>query len=88
VRAVRYENTNPTEAQGKFLQMYEIETDDLAQTLAQFSENVDSKTAQGRMSDLVIAGALPADNAAHARQTVATLTAGAAARSRLTGSSL
>jgi hypothetical protein len=35
--------------------MYEIETDDLAQTLAQFSENVDSKTAQGRMSDLVIA---------------------------------
>lgn len=55
VRAARYENTNPGEGQGKFLAMYEIETDDLGQTMAQFSEIVNGKAAQGRMSDLVMA---------------------------------
>ncbi len=55
VRAARYENTNSAEGQGKFLAMYEIETDDLAETMAVFAENVNSKAAQGRMSDLVIA---------------------------------
>ena len=55
VRATRYENTNPAEGQGKFLSMYEIETDDLAQTMAMFTEKVDNKAAQGRMSDLVVA---------------------------------
>ena len=55
VRAARYENASPSEGQGKFLAMYEIETDDLGQTMAQFGEIVDGKAAQGRMSDLVIA---------------------------------
>ncbi len=55
VRAVRYENTNPAEGQGRFLAMYEIETDDLARTLAEFDEIVNKRAKQGRMSDLVIA---------------------------------
>ncbi|MCJ7522038.1 MAG: hypothetical protein MUP21_07470 [Dehalococcoidia bacterium] len=55
IRASRYENTNPSEGQGKFIAIYEIETDDLAQTMAIFTENVNNKAAQGRMSDVVIA---------------------------------
>jgi hypothetical protein len=35
--------------------MYEIESADIAQTLAVFTENVNKKAEQGRMSDLVIA---------------------------------
>ena len=55
VRASRYENTNPAEGQGKFVAMYEIETNDLEQTMALFTENLNNKTAQGRMSDVMIA---------------------------------
>ena len=55
VRAARYENTSPPEGQGKFMAMYEIETDDLGKTLAKFDEVVNTKAKQGRMSDLVIA---------------------------------
>ncbi len=55
VRAARYENSNPAEGQGKFLAIYEIETGDLGQTMAAFSENVNRKSEQGRMSDLVVA---------------------------------
>lgn len=55
IRAYRYENNEPQEGKGKFLAMYEIESDDIMQTLAIFSEHVNSKAAQGRMSDLVIA---------------------------------
>ncbi len=53
VRAVRYENTNPAEGQGKFIALYEIETDDLASTLAKFDEIVNARAKEGRMSDLV-----------------------------------
>jgi hypothetical protein len=35
--------------------MYEIETDDLARTLAEFDKIVNARAKQGRMSDLVIA---------------------------------
>ena len=55
VWACRYENTGPSEGQGKFVAMYEIETDDFAGTMAEFTEKVNSKAAEGRMSDLVIA---------------------------------
>jgi len=55
VSAVRYENTSPAEGQGRFLAMYEIETDDLARTLAEFDQIVNARAKQGRMSDLVIA---------------------------------
>jgi hypothetical protein len=55
VRAIRYENTNPAEGQGKYVAMYEIETDDLARTLAEFDEIVNARAKQGRMSELVVA---------------------------------
>ena len=55
VRATRYENTNPGEGQGKFLTMYEIETDDIGQTMAKFTEQVNRKAEEGRMSDLAAA---------------------------------
>ena len=55
IRASRYENSAPEEGKGKFLAVYEIETEDIEQTLAIFSENVNNKAAQGRMSDVVIA---------------------------------
>jgi hypothetical protein len=35
--------------------MYEIETNDLEQTMALFTDNLNNKTAQGRMSDVMIA---------------------------------
>ena len=55
VRAARYENTNPAEGQGKFLAMYEIETNDLSKTLQAFDEIVNARAKQGRMSNLVMA---------------------------------
>jgi hypothetical protein len=55
VRAVRYENTNPQDGEGKFVAAYEIETDDLETTLAKFTEIVDSMAKEGRLSDLLIA---------------------------------
>jgi hypothetical protein len=55
MRAVFCENTNPSEGQGKFLAMYEIETDDLAGTLAKFDEIVNKRAKQGRMSELGVA---------------------------------
>jgi hypothetical protein len=55
MHAAFYENTNPSEGQGKFLATYEIETDDLAQTLAKFDEIVNARAEQGRMSELGVA---------------------------------
>ncbi len=64
VRAVRYENTNPAEGQGKFIAMYEIETDDLASTLAQFD-----KIVNGRANERPCSGcgrrALPSGKRTH-----------------------
>lgn len=53
IRATRYENSSPTEGRGKFLALYEVETEDMEQTLAAFGENVTKKWQQGRMSELV-----------------------------------
>ncbi len=55
VRAVRYENTNPGAGQGKYIALYEIETDDLSSTLVKFDEIVNARAKEGRMSDLVAA---------------------------------
>ncbi len=55
VRAARYENSAPDESNGKYLAVYEIETDDFGQTMLEFATNVDNKTKQGRMSDMVMA---------------------------------
>ena len=54
VRASRYENSNPAEGQGKFLAMYEIETENLDQTMAAFGERVNKIIEQGRMSELAV----------------------------------
>jgi len=54
VRASRYENSNPSEGQGKFLAMYEIETENLDQTMAAFGERVNDIIEQGRMSELAV----------------------------------
>lgn len=54
MRATRYENSEPAEGRGKFLALYEIETDDIEQTIATFGEIVTKKWQQGRMSELVV----------------------------------
>jgi hypothetical protein len=55
VRATRYENNDPAEGRGKFLALYEIETEDIDRTIAAFSDIVTRKWEQGRMSELVVA---------------------------------
>lgn len=52
-RAARYESGNPVEGQGKFLALYEIETEDALQVLAELSEGMTRWTEQGRISELV-----------------------------------
>ncbi len=54
VRATRYENTNPTEGQAKFLALYEIETDNLDSFMKANSENMAKKGAAGRISSLLV----------------------------------
>jgi hypothetical protein len=54
VGASRYENSNPAEGQGKFLAMYEIETENLEQTMAAVGEKVNKVIEQGRMSELAV----------------------------------
>jgi len=53
VRATRYENREPAEGQGKFLAVYEAETDDIAQTMAVHQANIAKKREQGRVTELV-----------------------------------
>ncbi len=53
LRATRYENTRPSEGRGKFLALYEIETDDIGQTMVALQENISAKAKQGRMTELV-----------------------------------
>ena len=52
-RATRYEKREPAEGEGKFLALYEVETEDMEQTMARHQENVAKKREQGRMTDLV-----------------------------------
>lgn len=54
VRASRYENTNPAEGQGKFVAMYEVETENLDQTMAAIGQRVNDIIEQGRMSELAV----------------------------------
>lgn len=53
LRATRYENNSPAEGRGKFLALYEIETDDIGQTMVALQENISAKAKQGRMTELV-----------------------------------
>jgi hypothetical protein len=52
-RATRYESGNPAEGRGKFVALYEIETDDALQVLAELSEGMIRWTEQGRISELI-----------------------------------
>jgi hypothetical protein len=52
VRAAHYEIRNPADGQGKFLTLYDIETEDIDQTMVAMRENVAQKKKQGRMSEL------------------------------------
>ena len=53
IRATRYENTDTPEGRGKFLATYEIETDDIKQTMKAMGENLGKKRAEGRMIGLI-----------------------------------
>lgn len=55
LRATRYENSEPPEGKGKFLALYEIETEDIEQTIASMGEIVTRKWEEGRMSELLVA---------------------------------
>jgi hypothetical protein len=52
VRASRYENANYSEGQPKFMAVYEMETEDINQTMAAFGERLNKVVEQGRMSEL------------------------------------
>jgi len=54
IRAIRYENTNPSEGQAKFLAAYEIETDDIDGFLKANADNIARKRAEGRFSELLV----------------------------------
>jgi hypothetical protein len=54
MRATRYENTGPSQGQGKFITLYEIETEDIEKTMAAEWENRIKKEQQGRVSKLTV----------------------------------
>lgn len=54
LRATRYKNDSPAEGRGKFLALYEIEAEDIDQTMASFGDNVSRKWEQGRISELIV----------------------------------
>ncbi|MFC1900463.1 hypothetical protein ACFLYN_02605 [Chloroflexota bacterium] len=51
--AVRYENPNPAEGEAKYLALYQIETDDIDETMKQSGENLGKKREAGRISPLL-----------------------------------
>lgn len=51
--ATRYKNSLAAEGRGKYLALYEIETNDINQTMAAFGEHVMRLHEQGRTSELV-----------------------------------
>ncbi len=53
MRASRYEDSNAAEGRGRFLALYEIETEDVLKIMAGLGEGISRWAEQGRMSDLV-----------------------------------
>ncbi len=53
VKAARYELPNPPEGKGKYLAVYEIESDDLDRDMALHGANMRSKDALGHITDLI-----------------------------------
>jgi hypothetical protein len=56
IRATRYENTEPSEGEAKFLATYEIETADINSFMEAHTDNMARKKAEGRFSELLILG--------------------------------
>ncbi len=54
VKAIRYENTEHSEGEAKFLANYEIETDDIDSFMKAHSDNMARKRAAGRFSELLV----------------------------------
>ena len=53
VSAKRYENSTPQEGRGKYIAVYEIETDDLTETMKVRSQKRAEEAERGEMSDLI-----------------------------------
>ncbi|MFC1932246.1 DUF4286 family protein [Chloroflexota bacterium] len=54
VRATRYQNTEPSEGEAKYLATYEIETDDIDSFMKTHNDNMARKKAAGRYSELLV----------------------------------
>ena len=54
IKATRYENTEPSEGEAKFLAVYEVETDDIDGFMKTVNENMAKKRAEGRFSELLV----------------------------------
>jgi len=52
-RATRYIIKNPAGDQGKYLAIYEVETDDIKKTMEASMKQMEAKRAAGRWTDLV-----------------------------------
>ena len=53
VGARRFVIQEPAQGRGKFLALYEVETDNIGKTMAALQEHMTKKREQGRHSDLV-----------------------------------
>lgn len=53
-RATRYQNISPEGGPGNFLAIYEVESDDIEQTLAGLRDYLAELRAKGRYSDLLV----------------------------------
>jgi hypothetical protein len=53
VKLTRYEILEPVSDKGRFVAVYEIETDNIEDTMARHGKNMKSKEALGRMNDLI-----------------------------------
>ena len=54
IRATRYENSEPSEGEAKFLATYEIETYDIDGFIKTHTDNMARKRAKGRFSELLV----------------------------------
>lgn len=53
-RATLYENPQPSEGQGKYLAIYEVETEDIEGTRTVLQKNISKQAEQGRRTELII----------------------------------
>lgn len=58
VRATRYVDTNPNAGLGKYLAIYEVESEDIDKTIAEIKEHMAKKRKQGRHSDLIVVASM------------------------------